>query len=124
MLPDSKNILVLDGPPEFLKDMKEMLDIMVHSPIALKILNFTVVNEPWMEGRKQLSDESEIIQKEWPTFFKRIMDGTFNTDIIRYGQNIHPLNLIDHISPQLANHFREIGVIPQKAQPVSQNSGR
>ena len=40
VLPDSGNILDLNGSPEFLKDMKEMLDIMVHSPTALKILNF------------------------------------------------------------------------------------
>lgn len=84
----------------------------------------TVVNEPWMKGRKQLPDESETIQKEWPTFCRRIMDGTFNTDVIRYGQNIKPENLIETISPKLAIHFRKIGVIPQKTQPVPQNSGR
>ena len=44
------------------------------------------------------------------------MDGTFNTDVIQYGQGIHPSNLIETISPQLANHLREIGVIPQKGQ--------
>ena len=40
ILPESGNILFLDGSPEFLKDMKEMLGIMIHSPTALKILNF------------------------------------------------------------------------------------
>ena len=84
----------------------------------------TIKNEPWMKGRKQLSCERETIQKEWPTFCKRIMDGTFNTDVIQYGQGIHPSNLIDMISPELANHLREVGVVPKIPQNTQQNSGR
>ena len=101
------------------EDLKKIEDCLLG-----KVDSKTVANEPWMKGRKQLSDESETVRKGWPTFCKRIMDGTFNTDVIKYGQNIHPSNLIESISPELANHFREIGVIPQKTQPVPQNSGR
>ncbi|MBQ4472109.1 MAG: hypothetical protein II942_02555 [Alphaproteobacteria bacterium] len=84
----------------------------------------TIKNEPWMKGRKKLSSEKETIQKEWPTFCKRIMDGTFNTDVIQYGQGIRPSNLVETISPQLANHFHEIGIIPQIPANTQQNSGR
>ena len=83
-----------------------------------------IKEEPWMKRRKQLASEKDTIQKEWPTFCKRVMDGTFNTDVIRYGQDIHPANLIDTISPQLANHFREIGIMPQRLQNTQQNSDR
>ncbi len=83
-----------------------------------------VKGEPWMKGRKQLSSEKETIQKEWPTFCKRIMDGTFNTDVIQYGQGIHPSNLIETISPQLSNRLRENGIIPKTMQNTQQNSGR
>ncbi|MGN0920081.1 MAG: hypothetical protein ACI4OR_04945 [Alphaproteobacteria bacterium] len=83
-----------------------------------------VKDEPWMKGRKQLSSEKETIQKEWPTFCKRIMDGTFNTDVIRYGQDIHPSNLIETLSPQLAKHFREIGIMPQIPQNIQRNFSR
>ena len=86
-----------------------------------KINPETVVYEPWMKGRKQLLDEKKTIQKEWPTFCKRIMDGTFNTDVILYGQDIRPTNLIETISPQLAHHFREIGVIPPISHSIQQN---
>ena len=89
-----------------------------------KINPETIKDEAFMKGRKQLFSEQKTIQKEWPTFCKRIMDGTFNTDVIRYGQNIKPENLIETISPKLAIHLRKIGVIPQKTQPVPQNSGR
>lgn len=90
-----------------------------------KITPETIKDEPWMKGRKQLSSEKEIIQKEWPTFCKRIMDGTFNTDVLQYGQGIHPSNLIETISPQLANHFRERGIMSQiPHNKVQQKSGR
>lgn len=81
-----------------------------------KINPESIKDEPWMKGRKPLSSEKETIQKEWPTFCKRIMDGTFNTDVIQYGQGIHPSNLIETISPQLADHFRKVGVMPQNNQ--------
>ena len=89
-----------------------------------KLDSKTVANEPWMKGRKQLSDESKIIRKEWPTFCKRIMDGTFNTDVIKYGQNIKPENLVETISPKLSIHLREIGIYSFTVQSLQQNSGR
>ena len=86
---------------------------MIEGCLLGKINPETVKDKPCMKGRKALSDEKETIQKEWPTFCKRIMDGTFNTDVIRYGQDIRPENLIETISPQLANHFCEMGIIPR-----------
>ena len=85
-----------------------------------KINPESIAHEPCMKGRKQLSDERRIIQEEIPTFCKRIMDGTFNTDVIRYGQGIKPISLIDTLSPQLAKHLREIGVI----QDISKCAGK
>ena len=85
-----------------------------------KINPESIAHEPCMKGRKQLSDESKVIGKEMPTFCNRIMDGTFNTDVIQYGQDIKPISLIDTLSPQLAKHLREIGV----TQDVSKYAGK
>ena len=66
-----------------------------------------------------LKKEKNIIRKEWPTFLKRLMDGTYNTDVILYGQDIKPENLIQTISPKLATHLQKIGVIPKPcSQPI------
>jgi len=63
--------------------------------------------------------EAGIIRKEWPTFCKRLMDGTYNTDVIPYGQDVKPADLIQMISPKLAAHLREVGIIPQnRTQPT------
>ena len=101
------------------EDLKKIEDCLLG-----KVDSKTVSNEPWMKGRKQLSDESETIRKEWPTFCKRIMDGTFNTDVIKYGQNIKPENLVETISPQLATHLHEMGISSPIRRPLRQNSGR
>lgn len=73
-----------------------------------------------IKERELFEKEKEIIKKEWPTFCKRVMDGTFNTDVIQYskttnGDNkaITPENLVETVSPKLANHFREMGIISQ-----------
>lgn len=39
-LPDSGKTLMLSGSSAFINDMSDMLDIMTHSPTALKLLNF------------------------------------------------------------------------------------
>ena len=64
-----------------------------------------------------LKKEGAIIREEWPTFCQRLMDGTYNTDVLPYGQNIKPEKLIETISPKLAAHLKEIGVMPKKAEP-------
>jgi len=86
-----------------------------------KIKYEEIANEPFMKGRVPLSDERAMIRKEWPTFCKRLMDGTYNTDVLPYGQDIKPAELIQMVSPKLADHLREIGVIPkavEKSSPV------
>ena len=71
-----------------------------------------IAHEPFMKGRIPLSDERAVIRKEWPTFCKGLMDGTYNTDVLPYGQNVKPSELIQMVSPKLAEHLRKIGVMP------------
>ncbi len=40
ILPDSHKSLTIIGSSNFIKDMREMLDLMVHSPTALRIFNY------------------------------------------------------------------------------------
>ena len=82
-----------------------------------KIKYEEIAHEPFMKGRVPLSDEREMIRREWPTFCKRLMDGTYNTDVFPYGQNVKPEELIETVSPKLAVHLREIGVMPKKEKP-------
>ncbi|MBR6412933.1 MAG: hypothetical protein IKS41_07245 [Alphaproteobacteria bacterium] len=75
-----------------------------------------IANEPFMKGRIPISDERALIQREWPTFCKRLMDGTYNTDVLPYGQDIKPADLIQIVSPKLAAHLKKIGIIPRPSK--------
>ena len=85
-----------------------------------------IANEPFMKGRIPISDERALIRKEWPTFFKRLMDGTYNTDVLPYGQDTKPAELLQKVSPELAEHLQKIGIMPHNsAHPMSPpTSGR
>ena len=80
-----------------------------------KIKYEDIASEKFMQGRKVLQDERETIKAEWPTFCQRLMDGTYNTDVLPYGQNIKPAQLIQTIAPKLYEHLKTIGVIPSKS---------
>ncbi|MBP5533954.1 MAG: hypothetical protein J6Y03_00395 [Alphaproteobacteria bacterium] len=88
-----------------------------------KIKYEDIASEKFMQGRKVLQDERETIKAEWPTFCQRLMDGTYNTDVLPYGQNIKPVQLIQTIAPKLYEHLNAIGVIPS-INDYSQAVGR
>ena len=69
-----------------------------------------------------LQSEKDIIDKKWPAFCLSVMKGTLNTDVIPYGQKIKPENLIKTFSPELHQHFVDLGVISKQTTNINIHS--
>ena len=76
-----------------------------------RLLGKTLPDLPDLKGRKKLPDEKNIIRKELDGFAKKLMKGTYMTDLLPYGKNIAADKLLQTAVPSLYKHLKDIGVL-------------